>query len=419
MEDVGMKLVQTKLEDGSYEAHLEWNTHCDVYDFSGKSQFVVKVLLDDVDQCMLAQPDIMTFNLRVDLPGNRVPIIDSDLTGDPQERFVPGITRKINESLVFHVTGKDNDNDFIVLGAKGVGFDLADYNIVFPGASGNGSIVSPFTWNIFCDNVDLKDKDEFTFEFIVVDNSNRCRIYKADTLNVTVGLLPPDNEGPTLLISNLERDIVMTDNRMSIELGQQITLGLSGTDTDMSPQPDHLKLDLINVEGTAVPEGYIFAAAEGRRSVNTTFAWKPECSLLAGGLEENNFTFTFNVTDDRCFSQKGDTLAVDITVRDISRNDDDFMPPNIITPNGDKLNDYFAMVKEDPMSHEMVSILPRDNCSAHFEGISIFNRWGKQVFKSFDRDFKWLAESEAAGIYYYTLKYTDKDYKGSITIAYD
>ncbi|MEJ7644973.1 MAG: gliding motility-associated C-terminal domain-containing protein [Chryseolinea sp.] len=419
MEDVGMKLVQTKLENGKYEARLDWDTHCDVYDFSTRSQFHIKIMLDDVDQCLLAQPDIMTFMLNVDLPGNNVPIIDSDLTGDPQERYVPGITRKVNESLVFHVTGKDSDNDFMVLAAKGIGFELSDYNIVFPGASGKGSIVSPFIWNIFCDYVNLEDKDEFTFEFIVVDNSNKCRIYKADTLNVTVDLLPPDNEGPTLLISNLERDIVMTNNKMSIELGQQITLGLSGTDTDLSPKPDHLKLDLIDVEGTAVPEGYIFAAAEGRSTVNTTFAWKPECSLFVDGLEENNFTFTFNVTDDRCFSQKGDTLSVDITVRDISRDDVDFLPPNIITPNGDNLNDYFAMVKEDPRSHELVSILPRDNCSAQFEGISIFNRWGKQVFKSFDRDFRWLAQDEAAGIYYYTLQYTDKDYKGSITIAYD
>ncbi|HTE30260.1 MAG TPA: gliding motility-associated C-terminal domain-containing protein, partial [Chryseolinea sp.] len=419
MADVGMTLVQKKLENGTYEAELQWDTRCDVYDFSHKTQFEVKVLLEDVDECNINQPDVMTFKLAVKLPGNADPIIDSDLTGDPAERVITGITRKVNESLVFHVTGRDTDNDYIVLGARGVGFNMADYNVVFPGAAGSGSVVSPFTWNIFCDAVNLDAKDKFTFEFIVVDNANKCRIYRADTLDVTVDLLPPDNEGPLLQIASLEQNVAMINNSMTVTLGQQITLGLSGTDSDISPQPDWLKLDLIDVEGSAEPDGYIFAPAEGQRSVSTTFTWKPECSLLAGGVPENNFVFTFNVTDDRCFNQKGDTLAVNITIRDTERNDEDFMPPNIITPNGDNLNDFFAMLKEDPSTHELVNILPSDNCAGHFEGISIFNRWGKQVYESFDKDFRWYAENEVSGVYFYTLKYSDKDYKGMITLAFD
>jgi hypothetical protein len=51
----------------------------------------------------------------------------------------------------------------------------------------------------------------------------------------------------------------------------------------------------------------------------------------------------------------------------LKRNDDDFLPPNIITPNGDRLNDYFAMVKKDETTGELVSILPKDNCTGHFE----------------------------------------------------
>ncbi len=418
MEDVGMKLVQTRLENGFYEAQLQWDTHCNVANFSHKSEFHVTLMLEDMDVCNLTQPDLMTLTLKVDLPDNTDPLIDSDLTGDPRERHVTDIKRKINESLVFHVTGQDVDNDFIVLSARGVGFDMADYNIVFPGDSGNGSVVSPFSWNIFCDNVDLDEKDEFTFEFVVVDDANTCRIYQADTLDVTVKLYPPDNDGPTLFVANLEQSISMVNNAMTIELGQQITLGLSGTDPDLSPQPDRLRLDLIDVKGSAVPEGYIFAPAEGERSVETTFTWKPDCSLLQSGVDENSFIFTFNVLDDRCFSEKGDTLSVDITVKDVDRNDEDFIPPNVITPNGDNLNDFFAMVKEDPATHALVSILPRDNCKGHFEGISIFNRWGRQVYESVNRDFRWYADGEAAGVYYYMLKYSDKDYKGVISVAF-
>lgn len=418
MEDVGMKIVQVKNESGVYEAYLEWDTRCDVYDFTKKTQFDVKILLEDVDECSFSHPDVMTFKLRVKLPGNLDPVIDSDLTSYPFERIVDGLKRKVNESLVFNVTGKDADIDYLILSVRGKDFDIDDYNISFPGARGNGTITSPFQWNIFCDNVDPDVKDEFTFEFIVVDNANKCRFYKADTLDVTVTLYPPDNEGPTLLIANLEPSIVMVNNSMTVELGQQITLGLSGIDPDSWPQADWLKLDLINVEGSGIPEGYIFAPAEGRGSIQTTFTWKPECSLFVNDVYENNYTFTFNVIDDRCFNQKGDTLAVDITIKDVERSDDNFMPPNIITPNGDQRNEFFAMVKIDETSGELVNILPRDNCTGHFEGISIYNRWGKQVFTSVDRDFRWYADGEVSGVYYYLLRYSDKEYKGIITVSF-
>jgi len=423
-EDVGMKIVQVKNENGQYEGYLEWDTRCDVYDFSRRTEFDVTLLLEDVDVCNLSSPDVMTFKVRVKLPGNADPVIDSNLTPNPFERQVGGLKRKINEKLTFNVTGIDPDIDYLVLGVKGKDFDVSDYNVSFPTATGKGSIASPFVWNIFCDDVDLSVKDEFTFQFIVVDNANKCRLYKADTLDVTVELFPPDNQGPDLLITNLEQGIQMVNNSLTINLGQQITLGLAGVDPDVSPQADWLKLNLINVRGTGIPEGYIFAPAEGRGSIQTTFTWKPDCSLFADRTAENGddwedeFTFTFNVVDDRCFNQKGDTVAVNITVRDVDRNDDDFLPPNIITPNGDNLNDFFAMVKKDEVTGALVNILPLDNCTGKFDGIVIYNRWGKQVFRSGDREFRWYAEGESAGEYFYLIRYSDKEYKGIISIAF-
>ena len=413
--DVGMKIVQHQLANGTYEAELIWDTHCDAADFKYKSEFNIKLILDDVDVCTMAQPDVMEFKLKVDLPPNVPPIIDSDLTTNPQERYVTGITRKVNESLFFHVMGRDDDKDLIVLSGEGVGFKMSDYNISFPGATGNGAVVSPFTWNVFCDNVDLSKRDVFTFRFMVVDDNNRCRVYQADTLDVTVKLLPPDNNQPLLHVTSLERDMPMVNNGVTALVGQQITLGLSATDPDALPQADMLHLDLIDVEGSA--EGYIFEPAEGRRTVNTTFAWKPECEVL-GDQSEAAFTFTFNVIDDRCWNHKGDTVAVDVNLRDIDRDDEDFLPPNIVTPNGDSRNDFFAMVREDPATHELINILPSDNCDGHFERIFIVNRWGNEVYSSSDRDFRWYAENQAAGVYFYTLKYSDRDYKGTVSVAY-
>lgn len=417
MADAGMKVVTHALADGTYEAELIWDTHCDKADFKFKSDFLVRFVLDDADKCLIAQPDVMEFKLKVDLPPNVPPIIDSDLTADPQERYVTGITRKVNESLFFHVTGRDEDNDLIVLGGAGEGFNMSDYNISFPGATGNGAVVSPFTWNVFCDNVDLAKRDVFAFRFILVDDKNRCHVYMADTLDVTVKLLPPDNNGPLLQVTSLDQHMPLTADGLDANIGQQITLGLVATDPDMTPQADMLHLDLIDAQGTTAPEGYIFEAADGRRSVSTTFAWKPECTVL-GGQPEAAFTFMFNVMDDRCWSQKGDTVAVDIRIHDVGRNDEDFLPPNVITPNGDNLNDFFAMVREDPATKQLISILPDDNCQGYFQGIFIVNRWGNQVYSSTDRDFRWYADNQAAGVYFYTLKYSDRDYKGTVSVAF-
>ena len=82
------------------------------------------------------------------------------------------------------------------------------------------------------------------------------------------------------------------------------------------------------------------------------------------------------------YNQKGDTVVVNININDVDNEGEEFLPPNFVTPNGDNKNDFFAMVKEDETTGELVNILPKDNCTGVFEGIVIFNRWGKSVFES-------------------------------------
>lgn len=419
LEDYGLKLTQIKSESGLYEAQLEWDTRCDLYDFSRKIEFSFKVLLDDIDQCMFAQPDVMNFNLKVELPGNAIPVIDSDLTPDPFERRVTGLKRKVNESLVFNVKGVDADNDLIVLDVRGKDFDISQYNVSFPAVSGNNFVQSKFVWNIVCDEVDLSKKDEFTFQFIVVDNVNKCRYYNADTLDVTVNLYPPDNQEPLLQVVNMNQEMQMLNNAMTATLGQQITLALIGTDPDKLPQPDLLKLELIKAEGNVEPTGYVFANAEGRGTVETTFTWNPECSIFTNDVYQNAYAFTFRVVDGKCHGQMGDTVVVNININDLENEGGEFLPPNFVTPNGDNKNEFFAMVREDEGTGELVSILPKDNCTGTFKGIVIFNRWGKAVYESGSRDFRWYAQGEVSGMYFYHLRYSDKEYKGIITLAFD
>ena len=63
--------------------------------------------------------------------------------------------------------------------------------------------------------------------------------------------------------------------------------------------------------------------------------------------------------------------------------------PNIITPNGDALNQTFRLP---------ASCAPR---------IQIFSRWGQPVFEAVAYQNDWAAENQPAGTYYYLLQYPD------------
>jgi gliding motility-associated-like protein len=81
-----------------------------------------------------------------------------------------------------------------------------------------------------------------------------------------------------------------------------------------------------------------------------------------------------------------DTICVDID--SCSR----YRLPNVFTPNGDLVNDYFT-----PFPYNSVESID----------IKIFNRWGKEVFSSNDPDIKWDGKNQATntacsdGVYYY------------------
>ena len=107
---------------------------------------------------------------------------------------------------------------------------------------------------------------------------------------------------------------------------------------------------------------------------------------------------------------------MDVILRDYEQDDFIIYPPNIFTPNGDGFNPYFAMEMIDPMNNDIIHVMPADNCKGKFEGIKIFNRWGKEVYSSNDRYFKWYGSNEAPGVYFYRIAYTHKEYKGTVTL---
>ena len=87
--------------------------------------------------------------------------------------------------------------------------------------------------------------------------------------------------------------------------------------------------------------------------------------------------------------------------------------PNVITPNGDGINDYFVISEKG--SNKPIN--------SYFESseLIIFNRWGRKVLDSKNYQNDWDGGNLPDGTYFYVLKckgYKDKNvvYKGSVTI---
>jgi hypothetical protein len=426
LEDYGFRFESNDFStrSGPIQNKLIWEPQCDKYSFLKQSNFRFRFLLDDTDlPCKLNPPDTLLFDLTFqEFPKNSPPTIStSGLGASPTARKI-SVQRKIFDQLNFTVSGNDVDNDFLVLSGKGQGFNMNDYGITFSTATGNGNVTNNFNWNIKCDKLDLAKKDKYTFQFIVVDNLNKCKFYRADTVDVEVKISKPDNAKPivTALTTGLQN---VSNGNLNFVLGESIEINLLGSDADVIPTKDSLQLNLISATGDLKPEGYTFKNVKGISGLQSLFSWAPDCSIFKNSVYTNNYSFKFNILDNRCLNAKGDTITIDMKISDVNGTDEKFKLPNVFTPNNDQYNDYFALEGIDPSPTEGINLdalvnLPKDNCVQQFQSVKIFNRWGDLVFESTDRKFRWYASQESTGVYYYVVKYNNREYKSPLSVRF-
>ena len=342
----------------------------------------------------------------------------------PPYFLTPDTVAAINEgdTLKFTIRARDDDSHPMVLGFVPIDFNAKTAGMTFtPSPQAGDAINASFTWNTSCGGLTFTDMQQFEM-WVIVEDMDVCALDNRDSIKLITTIDLYDNTKPLLDIVSLNTAQPLSAGNLSAILGDPIHLGIFGSDTDLIPEQDSLIINLIAVEGTVPPQGYEFAPGQGRGNAATSFLWEPECSIFLPGSAESIFTFTFSVRDMRCNNALSDTVEVTMTVQDVVSDDTVFEPPNIITPNGDNCNDYFAMEGIDPDGKDCgvftPANLPQDNCRRRFESVHIFNRWGKQVFESFRRDFRWYAFNEPSGVYYYLLKYSDKEYKGTLSVKY-
>jgi gliding motility-associated-like protein len=108
--------------------------------------------------------------------------------------------------------------------------------------------------------------------------------------------------------------------------------------------------------------------------------------------------------DDQCAVQGMDSVEIHFVIRE-REVDYNLLPPNVFTPNGDDYNAYFYVPE-----------IPEDNCHRQFRKVQIFNRWGKLVFSSESRNFKWDGRGSSNGVYFYFLDFGEVTFKGTLTL---
>jgi hypothetical protein len=416
LDKAGMKAsTQTTPGSGVLTGTFDWDAFCDIYDFTQRTSYEVQLMVDDDDVCGINLADTLTFKLNVVLPGNDPPFIDTDLTSSLNEMVVDAGARRVTEKVEFHVSGWDLiDNDNVTIRMAGEGFKPGDYGMIFNKATAKGSVSSLFSWDLACNRFTPLLKDMFTLKFMAIDSTNKCRVRKIDSVIVNVQVVPPLNHKPVFTITNLNPALTLSDSSLNLSPGQQINLQLTVTDLDATPQ-DKLHIRLADAGGEGEPSGYIFTPVEGVGTQVTSLLWNPDCAIFTEESFDKNYYFDFRYGDDHCLSSTSDTVRVRVNLSDIVSEGFTQDPPNVFTPNGDDFNEYFAMERIDE-NGEVISVLPPDNCRGHFEGIRIYNRWGTTVFSSTERTFRWYGNDAPAGVYFYLIKFNDKEFKGSVSL---
>lgn len=99
-----------------------------------------------------------------------------------------------------------------------------------------------------------------------------------------------------------------------------------------------------------------------------------------------------------------DTFSLSILIKEESV----LVVPNVFTPNGDGMNDQFVVIHEALVTYEMV----------------IFNRWGKEVFRSSNPSDSWDGGDNSDGTYYWMVTATGQDdqvynLSGNVTLIRD
>jgi gliding motility-associated-like protein len=126
-----------------------------------------------------------------------------------------------------------------------------------------------------------------------------------------------------------------------------------------------------------------------------------------GSSKQTNPNHTYSSLGDyivwlKAESDKGCTDSISKLLKVV---EDRFSTPNVITPNGDGVNDVFKVENLESLQ----------SCE-----LEVYNRWGQLVFSDAEYDNLWNGDELADGVYFYIVKYIsffgEGEFTGTLTI---
>mgnify|MGYP001171942217 FL=1 len=402
IEDFGISFDVSESGAGTISSTLSFDTDCSDFDYSDKDNFMIGIVLDDLDTCDQFNQDTIYYDLKVELPQNSGPKLTADM------QITDSVNSRPNFSIIEYETdlsglfslnlfSDDQDNDTLIMSANGIGFNLEDINSTFSANNfQTGHIEGQFNVDLECINFPYEDINEYKINFITED-IDYCQESNPDTIQLILKINIDDNKKP--LITN-ENEYVMTVNK-------PFEVDINAIDEDN----DLILLELIS-EG--LPGDFVFAQSSGLGEVTSKLSWNPTCEFLNSDFSSKAYNLTFRVKDNSCPYYSEYSKQIKFILEKPIVNWDIFDPPNAFSPNGDGINDVFSLTNLSIPSQN----LPVDGCDDNFESIVFVDRTGVEVYKSTDKSFEWDGSDRSAGVYYYYIKYTKSEYKGSVTIVF-
>ncbi|MFT5914232.1 MAG: gliding motility-associated-like protein [Flammeovirgaceae bacterium] len=369
---------------------------------------------DNIPPQFLALEDSVLGNSSFNIKPGSNPLVYFDTLRLSKDNFDDVYSFRVN---AFDING-DNSGDAFRLEALGLVDGMTFGTVTANAVLGDSSEVeSFFNWNPDCPNISGLSKDDtsqlFIIDFVATD-ARDC--FQVGETKIQVELLlifePDNNEEPLLAFENkssfttfdLLNEVYCEEE---IIIGTSVNFNLNGSDPDVNE----------NVVIRAEPVGFTFeevgmffndtsAILNPGETLVAPFTWNPDCNSLNPNQADRTFEINFIIEDENtCELKEADTVKVKMTVKDVDAGS---LAPfaNAFSPNGDGVGDSY-----------FIDNLPTDNCADSFVNISIVNRWGKEIFRSEKRDFKWEAEELPTGVYYYHVKYLNSDFKGTVHIV--
>ncbi|MGD1842681.1 MAG: gliding motility-associated C-terminal domain-containing protein [Thermonemataceae bacterium] len=302
------------------------------------------------------------------------------------------ITLQPDDELCFDLEVNDLDiGDKITLQAISTTEDVLPPTL-FPRVEGfigeDGSASFQLCW----DRCFFKE-DNSPYIFDVIASDGACPDPNQAILRVQLLPIPAPNQLPIV-------SATLPGLQGSFLIDELITFEVNALDLD----EDSIRLFAVGNGFDLAAVGAVFPEVIGKESVQSTFLWQPDCSLTTSNGQSDTYLIDF-IAEDISNCDEQTLLSVTLQVSDVFFSDEGFAPANVFSPNDDGFNDEFYFEQ-----------LPPENCLFSFQGITIYNRWGKEVYQSNDKNFRWNGVDIATGVYFYSLDFKGKMYRGTVSL---